>query len=224
MKTKRIKRVIAGLLAFAVVLTGGSFGNVKSAKAASTKTSGTFTLQIPVGYGNLGEAQGILSAECLAFDYESSQFNIEFSSRYTNANGYAGYQFDYEVIGDGTTAGNNKSWSAFSDYMHEYFLSNAFYNEGTNATYSGFKFNNGYEFYKMDTKGWLGTPFNTDKSPTFEVKSHKISDVATKHVLVFADINEMDFNMNVKGPFQYADSNYFNHQRVIGYCGYGTYR
>lgn len=33
MKTKRIKRMIAGLLAFAVVLTGGSFGDVKNAKA-----------------------------------------------------------------------------------------------------------------------------------------------------------------------------------------------
>ena len=84
MKTKRIKLIIAGLLAFAVVLTGGSFGDVKSVKAYSPSSgggggewiSGSITLRIPVESGSLGDASNILSASASAFDYETDAFNI----------------------------------------------------------------------------------------------------------------------------------------------------
>ena len=48
MKTKRIKRTIAGLLAFAVMFVSGSFGNVKNAKADTHPTFEQFSMNITV--------------------------------------------------------------------------------------------------------------------------------------------------------------------------------
>ena len=140
MKTKKyFKRVIAGLLAFAVVLTCGSFGNVKSVKAEGVPSAWYVDLNIciPTNYGDLNpKASGMFSASSSIFNYKvevvpnTNYIDVKMLSKYTyeddNSNMYTGFKLRVTAI-NGNPNYTQNMVKAFSSIMKDLYFNNTLY-------------------------------------------------------------------------------------------------